>query len=233
MALLKCFKLMLVLVVSLVGLAGVALVFHGGLNTYRVGLSQATTDGVADILSDFIACEDYATALAPNKTAGHGIGVHEIMLARCAYEHSSSMVLVAFAGLFSLLAVVSGMLSNCRDVKGNMYTYTVISGVAMSLLVVGIVWMNSVTAFAATKLLPCIGLSANDVLKLKAIDPQIVCWDDGQTQLKAAAGWFTTVASFYVGAGLVLASLMVFLLLNACAQPTNSGPRRQDEPLLY
>lgn len=221
MGLFKCVKLIFLFLISIIGLTGTFLVFFGGVKVYTVDPVQAKQDGVHHILSDFLSCEDEISASNFTK----GTQVYDIVLARCVYKQSATTTVVVFGGIFTLFAVLSGMMSNCRDVKGNMYCYTVISGVAISLLVVGMMWMNYVTTHAATKLLPCSDLSVADLTELRLIDPDVICWGGSQEITNdTAALWFSRVAIFYVGCGLSLASLVVFLLLNACTYPQLEKP---------
>lgn len=207
----RCVKLIVVVVLALLGFTGTFFIFFGGVHSHLVSQAEAQTDGVATILKDFIRCDD----VAKSGPGGQTDGLYTFLMAECAGNHAKLLILGAFAGTFTLFAMLSALVSNCREVKGNQYCFSVLSGVSLSLLVVAVATMTAVVWPAAKNFAPCTALGLTDVEKTFIQRSGALCVD-GPAPNATAKAWLRSIALFYIGCGTCMFCLVVFLMLNAC-----------------
>jgi hypothetical protein len=136
--------------------------------------------------------------------------------------------------VFAVISLVSALISNCRDIKGNLYCYTVLSAVALALSVAAMSLMATITADAASQLAPCDLLSAAEIAGLQRISgPDFFCANlttISRTTSSAAAEWTAAVSVFFVGNCFIIGTLLTFLSMNACCSKADDEDRRPLRP---
>eukprot|EP00462_Mataza_sp_D1_P003151 CAMPEP_0175100628 /NCGR_PEP_ID=MMETSP0086_2-20121207/7239_1 /TAXON_ID=136419 /ORGANISM="Unknown Unknown, Strain D1" /LENGTH=236 /DNA_ID=CAMNT_0016374853 /DNA_START=59 /DNA_END=769 /DNA_ORIENTATION=+ len=206
-------KGLLLLITTILGFSGVVMVFFSGVSIFNLDLAQAQADKMDSKLGLFLDCQQ---TVAQNMTNANVTDEDTRILleAYCQYQHTPYLTIFCLGGTFALFSVVSGLVAGCRDVKGNLYGYTTISGAALALLVVGIFTMNSLSrdTLRGEKWVPsCNSFSATTQTDITKFDLQ--CIDDNDT----ASKWVRLVGVYYAGAILSILSLLSFLMMNACA----------------
>lgn len=210
-------KGLLLFVTAICGLVGVTALFYSGVTIFQLDLKQATTDKLDLQLAQFINCEDSVAIAMANRTITDSI-TKDFLIGACQYKHTPYLTLWCTAGTFALFSVLSGLVSGCRDVKGNLYAYTVISGASLALLVMSIAMMNSVTLSESSVLTTCKTFNNATVENIRQFG--YMCVEDNKT----ATHWLGRVGLFYSGAIISILSLLSFLLMNSCA----SGKTRSE-----
>jgi hypothetical protein len=221
----KCVKLIFIILFGLLGLCGAALVFYGGGASHMVSLSDARADNMTTKLNSFIRCDEKSLDQTPSGTKD---GVYDFLFAGCVMQHAQTLIVGSFAGTFTLFAMLSGIVSNCREIKGNQYAFSVLSGTACSLLVVSLAMMSAIVWPSAKDLAPCtaLGLSPSQIQVINLMGGVCV---DGATPNATAMTWLMNVGAFYAGCGISLFCLVLFMLLNACC--SREGAKSEEEEL--
>jgi hypothetical protein len=206
----NCIKGLFLLATAIAGLVGVCLVFYSGVTIFDRDLAQAQADKMADKLSGFIKCDDVVAAQMNAKNLTDS-DTRLVLTAACQYQHTPALTLFCVGGTFALFSVLSGLVSGCRDVKGNLYAYTVISGASLALLVTSMFWMNVMTANVSQWLTACGSFNDQTIQNIQSFG--YLCVENNET----AKQWLARVALFYGGAIVTILSLLVFLIMNSCA----------------
>jgi len=198
------------LVTALAGLVGVSMVFYSGVTIFDRDLAQAKKDKLDTNLTGFIKCDDVVAQQMQLKNFTDS-DTKLVLEAACQYTHTPALTLFCVAATFALFSMLSGLVSGCRDVKGNLYAYTVISGTSLALLVTSIVWMNAMTASVSQWLTTCGTFNNQTIQNIQTFG--FLCVENNKT----AEQWLGRVAIFYGGAVVSILSLLSFLLMNSCA----------------
>jgi hypothetical protein len=220
-----CCKVIFLSLTTLLGLTGVTMVLYGGVNVFEVDLQDAQNGKVYNEMIPFIKCPQQADKKLGEITLGASADkseIRDLLIASCTYQYQSSgLAIFAMAGVFSLFAILSGLVAGCREVKGNLYAYTVLSGVSIALLIVAISMMAGITAGTVSKFAPCDAYSnATATVLEKSLGYTCVSWKhiaDGSTIHTVAVKWSATISVFYAGAVLTILALLSFLMMNSCA----------------
>lgn len=235
-----CCKVVFLFLTAIIGLTGLSMVFYGGVNVFEVSLADATLGKVTEQMTPFIKCTDQADAKISGAPAALPAGadkdkIRDMLVASCTYQFQSpSLTIFMMAGVFSLFALMSGLIAGCREVKGNLYAYTVLSAVAIALLIVSIGWMANVTAGTVSKFAPCDAFNDATITALQE-DFGYTCVSfkgivKGEDTHNVAVSWSATISVFYAGAILTILSLLSFLSMNSCAsQPSHFSVQKKKQ----
>jgi hypothetical protein len=220
----NCIKGIFLLLTAGAGLVGTLIVLYSGVTVFDRDLAQAQKDGLEELLKPFIKCDDLVNQQLSNTSLSGDANTRLVLEAACQYQHTPALTLFCVGGVFALFSVLSGLVSGCKDVKGNLYAYTVISGTSLALLVTSMFWMNAMTTDAAKWLTACEKFSSETIDNIHGLG--FICVESNET----AKQFLARVATFYGGAIVSILSLLSFLLMNSCASDAGKkGPLASSE----
>lgn len=204
-----CIKAIILFLTAIAGLVGVCSVFYAGVTVFDRDLALAKKDKMDVKLKNFIKCDDWVADQMSTKNLTD-TNTKLVLEASCQYRHTPALTLFCVGATLALFSVLSGLVSGCKDVKGNLYAYTVISGASLALLVCSMFWMNFITSDVSLWLTACEGFNNQTLTNIGSFG--FTCVEANQSALQ----FLGRIALFYGGAIVTILSLLSFLMMNSC-----------------
>jgi len=224
-----CCRTVSLIVVTIAALGAVALILTGAVRTYTVSMSAAAADGVGGLLANFTKCSDYHDAAE----AGTGDSdFANVIQMECIEGQAPYVALYCVAGVFTLLATISGLIAGLKESKVSSYSYSIFAAAAFPLLIVAICMMAINTYPATSRMVPCDSFSSQTISTLTASG--FICVSGGPNgDLSSALGWLTSLALFYAGAITSFVCMFLFLMSNCCCcNQRDKEPDDMQAPLM-
>jgi len=208
----RCISLILVF---LLGVAGVTAMIYGSVHIFRVSKTLATQDGVANLLSPFFNCHDVATEIhAANSTVTVSNDVlKRVATHQCLARQVPTRIATGFAAAFMILALLC---APCAFRKDKWFGFTMWSTLAIATIVVSVVVVASITLPVAAHFENCKNYDSQTVSALSTMYDTVCLKGPGMPEKTSALKWLCKLCTFFAGAGVSIGSLLLLFMIKSC-----------------
>jgi len=207
----KCRCISLILV-ALLAIAGVVAMTYGGVQMWRVSKDAITADGndVAQILDLFVKCQDVQ---APTGAWSSDVVSHAMKF-QCNARQLPARVISGFAAGFMILALLC---APCAFKKDKMFGFTLWSTLAIATILVSVTVVSVYALPAAAQMAPdCSKYDQATIQELQNLGVVCLKGVEGQPSKTTALKWMCKLHTFYAGAAVSVASLLLLFMCKHC-----------------
>jgi len=206
----KCRCISLVLV-TLMAIAGVVALIYGSVQIFRVSKEGLTADGgnVDEILNFFVKCSDIQ---APTGAWSNDVITHALHF-QCMAKQLPARAVSGFAGAFMILAILC---IPAAFKKERMFGFTMWSTLSIATIVMSVALVSVYALPAAASMNPhCDKYDVATIQELQNMG--VVCLNGVNIPNKTTAlKWFCKLHTFYCGAAISVASLLLLFMIKHC-----------------
>jgi len=200
----RCISLILVF---LIGVAGVTAMIYGGVQIFRVSKSAAQNDGLGTMMSMFYNCHEIEIP----QGAYDQNAVKQVAMHQCVAPQMPARITIGFAAAFMILALIC---APCAFKKDKWFGFTMWSTLAIATVIVAVAVVGSQTFPVAAQFTDCTHYDTDTINELTQYGA--VCVKGVGMKRESALKWLCKLCTFFVGSGVSIGALLLMFMIKSC-----------------
>jgi len=207
----KC-RCISITLVFLLGVAGVVAFIYGGVKLYGVSRQDAINDGIAEQMSPFFKCCDSCSTLPQGKADP----LCHLVKRNCHAKQAPALLPFGFAAAFTIMALLC---APCAFKKDQWFGFGVLSTLTITCTLIAAVVVGASALPVATSFADCSKFDSATITEVTNMG--MVCIkapnaDGGIDVKESATKWTCKLCTFYTGAAINVAAMLLFMLIKRC-----------------